>query len=82
MAESGVDFEIRESLVGHSLGLSAHYLRHSEQKVISEWLKCVDALTINEENRLKRKVETLQIRADKIDQLAQTIENVKAKLGI
>jgi integrase len=82
MAESGVDFEIRESLVGHSLGLSAHYLRHSEQKVISEWLKCVDALTINEENRLKRKVETLQIRADKIEQLAQTIENVKAKLGI
>ena len=67
MAESDVDFEIRESLVGDSLGLSAHYLRHSEQKVISEWLKCVDSLTINEENRLKRKVETLQVRKDKIE---------------
>lgn len=43
MAESDVDFEVRESLVGHSLGLSAHYLRHSEQKVISEYLKCVDS---------------------------------------
>ena len=82
MAESDVDFEIRESLVGHSLGLSAHYLRHSEQKVISEWLKCVDSLTINEENRLKRKVETLQVRKDKIEELARTVENIRVRFGI
>jgi hypothetical protein len=82
MAESDVYFEIRESLVGHSLGLSAHYLRHSEQKVISEYLKCVDSLTINNEFRLRKKVEILQVRKDRIDQLEQTLIECKERLGI
>jgi ATP-dependent helicase YprA (DUF1998 family) len=63
-----------ELLVGHSLGLSDHYLRHSEQSVLTEYLKAVDSLTINEENRVTKKVETLTIRADKFDELNKKVE--------
>jgi integrase len=81
MAEAGVDFEIRESLVGHSLGLSAHYLRHSEQTMIHEYLKAVDSLTINEENRLKRKVKMLSMDLSKFDELSEKIVEMNKKLG-
>jgi integrase len=82
MAEAGVDFEIRESLVGHSLGLSGRYLRHSEQTTIMEYLKAVDSLTINEENRLKRKVKILTMQVDKITEMEDQINLLNKKLGL
>jgi integrase len=82
MAEAGVDFEIRESLVGHSLGLSGHYLRHSEQTTILEYLKAVDSLTINEENRLKRKVNILTMQVDKIAEMEDQINALNKKIGL
>lgn len=82
MAEAGVDFEIRESLVGHSLGLSGHYLRHSEQTTIMEYLKAVDSLTINKENRLKRKVKILTMQVDKITEMEEQINVLNRKIGL
>jgi len=82
MAEADVDFEIRETLVGHSLGLSAHYLRHSEQTMIEEYVKAVDSLTINEENRLKRKVGILLTHVNRLDDLESKIVEMNKKLGI
>jgi hypothetical protein len=41
-----------------------------------------DFITINEENRLRRKVEILEVKADKIAELQQTIDDVKSKLGL
>ena len=44
-------------LLGHKIGLASAYYRPSEDEMLNEYLKAVDNLTINEENRLKRKVE-------------------------
>ncbi|MGC2429284.1 MAG: hypothetical protein WA421_19795 [Nitrososphaeraceae archaeon] len=49
---------------------------------MAEYLKAVDLLTINKENRLRRKVEILEVKADKIEELQQTINEVKSKLGL
>jgi len=46
------------------------------------YIGIMDQLTINEENRLKRRVTELTIKADKVDQLAASFEEVKRKLGI
>ncbi len=46
------------------------------------YIGAIDDLTINEENRLKRKVEILEVKADKILELQQTIDDVKQQLGI
>jgi hypothetical protein len=42
----------------------------------------IDQLTINEENRLRREVQTLKIRADKLDQLMDEFSEIKDKLGL
>lgn len=38
-------------------------------------------LTINEENRLKKKVDELQIKYDKMDRLVARIEMLEKQLG-
>jgi integrase len=82
MIHSKVNPEAREMLLGHSIQLGDSYYRPHPDELLQEYLNCVDSLTINEENRLKRKVETLTVRADKIKELEDTVLAVKAKLGI
>jgi integrase len=53
MAEAGMDYEIRERLVGHTIGMAQRYIRFGEQKYIQEYSKAVNLLTINDENRLR-----------------------------
>jgi hypothetical protein len=75
MIRSKVNPEAREMLLGHSIGLSNSYYMPDANEILQEYLKAVDLLTINEENRLKRKVEELSSEADQIkimrEQIAQ-----------
>jgi hypothetical protein len=61
-----VDWGDREYLVGHrhSRGLDENYDRTDESDRLQEYLKAVDLLTINEENRLKTKVQQLSQERD------------------
>lgn len=54
--EQNVNLVVKETLLGHKakLGLDIHYFRPTEQQLLNEYLKVIDALTVNEENRLKR----------------------------
>jgi len=81
MIRAKVNPEAREMLLGHSIGLTDSYCRPDTNE-IAEYLKAVDLLTINEENRLRRKVEILEVKADKIAELQQTIDDGKSKLGL
>jgi hypothetical protein len=44
------------------------------------YLGVIDALTINEENRLKREVQTLRIEKSKMERLEQKMEEYDAIL--
>jgi hypothetical protein len=59
MIQTKVNAEAREMLMGHTLGLNDAYYKPSSSDILAEYLKTVDALTINEEYRLKHKVEEL-----------------------
>ena len=48
-------------LLGHKIGLASCYYKPTEQEMLNEYLKAVDLLTINEENRLKLKLESVQV---------------------
>ena len=63
---SKVNPEIREMLLGHKIGLASAYYRPTEEQMLNEYLKAVDNLTINEENRLKKKVTELEQKQDEI----------------
>jgi hypothetical protein len=52
-------------LLGHSVGLEGSYYRPTTKKLLDEYLKAVNNLTINEENRLKIKVK--QLETDKVN---------------
>lgn len=79
VVNSEVNPEIREMLLGHKIGLASCYYRPTEEKIYQEYLKAVDLLTTNEENRLRRKVEILEIEKSKIDQLELTIKRLEEK---
>ena len=57
-------------LLGHKIGLSSAYYRPTEEEMLEEYMKAADNLTINEENRLRRKVEKLEVEKTSYDRLA------------
>ncbi len=81
LVNSKVNPEIREMLLGHSIGLASAYYRPTEDEMLDEYMKAVDKLTINEENRLRKKVEKLEVEKSQFDTLAAEIEALKRKIN-
>lgn len=71
---------IKELLMGHSVGLDNSYYRGDERKMLSEYSKAIDSLTINEENRLQQKVSTLEAEKSQIELLELKHENDLEKI--
>jgi hypothetical protein len=46
------------------------------------YIGVIDALTINEENRLKREVQSLKQEVTRFDRMAKEIEELKMKIGL
>lgn len=78
MIRAKVNPEAREMLLGHRLpGTTGSYYRPDESELLQEYLKAVDLLTINEENRLKKKVEELTIEKSSFDVLRKEFEDLR-----
>ena len=75
MAKSRMDAEIREKLVGHTIGIATHYIRYSPEEMLQEYIKAVDLLTLNEENRLRRQINELAARSDRFADLEGQIKD-------
>jgi integrase len=54
MVRAKLNPEIREMLLGHSIGLSGSYYRPDNSEMVEEYLKAVDQLTINEDACVER----------------------------
>ena len=79
MIRARVNPEIREMLLGHSIGLSGSYYRPDSREMLQEYLKAVDLLTISDENRLRIKVDELTQKQDEI-QLMRTKHEHEMKI--
>ena len=75
---------IIRKLTGHSPNnnLTQLYSKQTEEEMLKEYEKAIDVLTINPENRLKRKVEMLTIEKSKVDLALSQIEEMKKKIGL
>jgi integrase len=83
MANNGVLPEVREMLLGHRIGLSGSYYKPTEKEMLTEYLKVVDQLTINEENRLRRENQQLKTKLeDDFKQFSIQLTEIKKKMGI
>ena len=79
--KSKMNPEAREMLLGHKIGLASAYYRPSEDDLLDAYLVAVDNLTIEESNRLRKKVNELQIKYYKIDALVSRIDYLEKQLG-
>ena len=66
LANCDVNQLIKELLMGHSIGLDNSYFRPNEEKMLLEYMKAVNDLTINEEFRLKEELMILKGNQDDI----------------
>lgn len=82
LVKARVNPEVREMLLGHKIGLASCYYKPTEDEMFAEYEKAIDLLTINEENRLRKKVEMLTIEKSKADFALSQIEDVKKQLGL
>lgn len=74
LVDSKLNPEIREMLLGHKIGLASAYYKPTEQEMLNKYLKAVPLLTNNEENRLRKKVETLTIEKSQFESLKHDFE--------
>ena len=62
-----VNVVITKMLMGQKTGLEDSYYRPNEKKLLSEYSKAINELTINEENRLRKQVTELESKQSEID---------------
>jgi len=51
-------------LMGYDLGVTSSYYKPTEKELLNDYLKSVDLLTVNEENKLVRKIDELNEKND------------------
>lgn len=80
LVEADLKTELRWSLEGHNLkGNDPSYVRTTEKRLQQEYEKAINLLTVNEENRLKMKVEILKIEKSRIDKLEAKIQRLERR---
>ena len=82
MVKSKIQPEIRWLLEGHKLkGNDESYVKISEDvgSMYSEYQKAIDNLTINEENRLRKKVQILEVEKSRLDRIEDKMKSLEAK---
>lgn len=74
--------EIREMLLGHAIGLASCYYKPTDDDFLVEYQKAINALTINEEFKLRLQVKKLEIEKTELQRIAQDVAKLKRKWGV
>lgn len=80
LVDAGVITEYRWLLEGHDLPKNDPSYVKPINQLYAEYNKAVNNLTINEENRLKMKLEKLEIEKNNFDSLAADIAQIKEEI--
>ena len=80
MINCRIDSSIRNKLLGHSIALDKSYWRPQVNDLLQEYLKCVDALTINEEYKLKKKIVEYEDKLKDAPKIGELESHLAAKI--
>jgi integrase len=80
LMDSKVDKAIVELLLGHNIGLTGRYYKPTEVEMFQEYQKAIDNLTIDPANRLRKKVQVLEIEKSQIEALQQEFDSFKQEV--
>ncbi len=74
--------EKRWLLEGHNLKANdSSYVHVTTEDLLSQYMKAYDRLIISEENRLRKKVEKLEVERTEIQTLHYELEKLKKAVG-
>lgn len=78
MDSEGINAVDADTLLGHRVGLMHVYHKPTEAKLLAEYMKAVDALTIDPKNALEKKVKELEsIKDEQIRNLTSRLNDVE-----
>lgn len=77
---SSLNPEIREMLLGHSIGLTGVYYRPGDNDLLKEYVKAMNLLTIDPTFRLKNKIIILEGREKEIESMKESVKQLEEKL--
>lgn len=66
-------------LLGHTVGLASCYYKPIDDDFLVEYRKAINSLTVNEEFKLKMKVQKLEIENSQLQELAKEVAILKRK---
>jgi hypothetical protein len=84
--KAGMDHMYLRRLMGQKSGLEDAYLKLSQEDLLEGdsrhigYIGVIDQLTINEEHKLRREVETLRVEKSAMEELRIEMDKVKAYL--
>jgi len=82
LVNSDLQTEKRWLLEGHNLKANdSSYVKVTTDDLLSQYMKAHDNLLISQENRLKRKVEKLEVEKNQFEALAAEIKALKQKIN-
>ena len=81
---SDVTYSFKELMMGHSVKLDNVYYdkdnEKSQQKILLEYMKAIDALTINDEYRLKKKIAEYEEKLKDVPKVEQLESHLASKI--
>ena len=81
---SDVTYSFKELMIGHSVKLDNVYYdkdnEKSQQKILLEYMKAIDALTINDEYRLKKKIVEYEEKLKDVPKVEQLESHLADKI--
>jgi integrase len=81
LVRAKVNPQIKEMLMGHSIDLDDNYYKPTADERLQEYLKAVNLLTINEENRLRMELNDVRLRLDRLDKVEENMRELNKRLG-
>ena len=82
LVNANVNHIKKEKMMGHDTRLENNYFKPNEEDLLSEYLKVVDLLTLNEEFKLRQKIEKLEVEKSEFEALAADIARIKKKVNL
>jgi integrase len=84
LVNSKVDGKFKELMMGHSVKLDEFYYdensEESRKQIMLEYIKAVDALTINDEFRLRREISSYEDKLKSVPRVEQLQEQLASKI--
>ena len=79
-----------EKLLSHSTGISDSYYRATEQELLDDYLKAMDSLTIDERNKLNKRIDKLEEKNEdekyiiktRLQEKDEQIQNIQSQMNV